>query len=154
MSQTEIGLGLGHVELILDNLLSRNPLGDVQAQINQRPYLREMLLKITGAGVPDVPVSTLRPFSRRGNQILYNGDPFRFTGANMRGLAWYGDILPYATANDVNIQLDGAKAIGMKVIRLNPSQISLHTSTLQYLSCNHKPKPVAADSGRLSRFAR
>lgn len=128
MSETEIGLGLGHIELILDNLLSRNPLGDVQAEASQRPYLKEMLLKVTGETAPDVPVSTLKPFSRRGNQILYNGEPFRFTGANMRGLAWYGDILPYATANDVNIQLDGAKAIGMKVIRFYAAH---HTRTVK-----------------------
>lgn len=122
--EPEIGLGLGHIELILDNLLSRNPLGDIQAEVNQRPYLREMLLKVTGKGVPDVPIpppSTLSPFHVSNGQLFKDGKLFKAMGMNFRELPFYGlglSPIQWATDSHLHEQLNGAVEYGAKIIRV------------------------------------
>lgn len=129
MESDEIKLGLGHVELILDNLLSRNPLGDVQAEVNQRPYLREMLLKVTGESVPDMPpLSQYAPFSVSGNKVLYNGNEFRTIGFNLREAIGYGDIMEYATPALLRRQLEIIRYIGGKTVRFYAAHVNLTAS--------------------------
>ena len=51
---------------------------------------------------------------------MLNGRPFRFIGANVRGLLHYGDlqILRHSRFKHVAEQLDAAKSMGAKVIRV------------------------------------
>lgn len=116
----EIEIACGILETTLDNLLSRNPLGDVQAEVNQRPYLREMLLKVTGETAPDVPVSTLTPFSISNGGILKNGKQWKATGCNMRGAIRYNE-------HNLQGQLDGAKSVGMQIVRFYVAHNELST---------------------------
>lgn len=66
------------------------------------------------------------PFSVDGNRLLLNGQQFKFTGVNFRELIGYDNvIMPYASPNDVVIQLDGAKQLGMSVVRFYVAHKSL-----------------------------
>ncbi len=69
-----------------------------------------------------------------GTQFELNGQPFRFVGVNLRGLIHYGDPSFQRTqasvASDRQNQLNQARAIGAKVVRvtiagrnLSPSQV-------------------------------
>lgn len=70
--------------------------------------------------------ATLSPFTVEGNKIYLDGEIFKFTGVNFRELIGYDNrIMPYANPSDVAIQLDGAKSLGMRVVRFYVSHKSL-----------------------------
>jgi hypothetical protein len=75
------------------------------------------------------PLPIIKPFSntgfvtRSGTQLLLNGQPFRFAGANIHWLA-LDDSTNYPSQFRVNDALDAAKEMGLTVIRSHDLGIS------------------------------
>ncbi len=60
-------------------------------------------------------------FSIKDGQFHLNGKPFKFVGVNMRELAWYGfpgSVTQYAQPHHQDIQLDVAKEMRARVVRM------------------------------------
>lgn len=60
-------------------------------------------------------------FSIKDGQFHLNGKPFKFVGVNLRELAWYGfpgSVTQYARPEHQDIQLDTAKEMRARVIRM------------------------------------
>lgn len=55
-----------------------------------------------------------------GTRFTLNGQPFRFIGANVRGLLHYGDgrLLSFSRSEHADIQLDAARQMGARVVRI------------------------------------
>lgn len=101
----------------------------VQVATNRPEYFaisRTVGNTVVPNGVLHVWGATHSPFTVEGNRILLDGQPFRFTGVNFRELIGYDNrIMPYANPSDIAIQLDGAKALGMRVVRFYVAHKSL-----------------------------
>jgi hypothetical protein len=56
----------------------------------------------------------------QGSRFVVNNRPFRFVGANIRGLIHYGHGAPlqYSRREHVDIQLQGARQMGARVVRV------------------------------------
>ena len=65
------------------------------------------------------PVRVPGIIGREGRNFILNGRPFRFVGANVRGVVHYGDrrLLPHSDAGHRAVQLDAAKRMGARVVR-------------------------------------
>src|SRR6266567_7528336 len=61
--------------------------------------------------------------TRAGSQLLLNGQPFRFAGANMHWLP-FGDSTIYTSQFEINDGLDAAKEMGLTVVRSHDLGIS------------------------------
>jgi len=58
--------------------------------------------------------------TREGREFYVNGQPLRFVGFNVRGMAHYGegDVLPYSHASNRTLALSEMQSIGAKVARI------------------------------------
>jgi mannan endo-1,4-beta-mannosidase len=65
--------------------------------------------------------------TRRGSQLMLNGHPFRFAGANMHWLP-FGDSTKYTSQFEINDGLDAAKEMGLTVVRSHDLGISVGCS--------------------------
>src|SRR5947209_6467136 len=61
--------------------------------------------------------------TRSGSQLMLNGHPFRFAGANMHWLP-FGDSTTYTPQFEINDGLDAAKEMGITVVRSDDLGIS------------------------------
>lgn len=124
MGMIESNIGMAWIEQALKYMIQEHGFEEARRKIMNKPQLWGLLLQIVGdETAPPVPgpPSQLRPFSTRGNDILLNGVPFRFTGYNLRELAWYDGSTAQTQHTDWNFalhQLRVAKDLGGKVIRL------------------------------------
>lgn len=114
--QLQIGMGL--VEQVLLLMRKQYGLDIMREEMTFRPALGTVMRELLG-DVPPQPDSNLRPFSVRGNEFWFNGQPFKFTGFNLREAAWYGT--PQAEHADWNFlmgdQLRWVRELGGKVVR-------------------------------------
>lgn len=124
MSNDILQSGIGYCKQTLKYLVDKYGLTAVQEEAARQPDFAAIVNEIMGGSAEPVP--TLTPFSTRGNEILLNGSPFKFSGVNFRELIGYDNvIMPYASPSDVIIQLDGAKSSGMRVVRFYGAHVSL-----------------------------
>src|SRR3984893_13638472 len=67
---------------------------------------------------------TIKGFvTHSGSQLMLNGQPFRFAGANMHWLP-FGDSTIYTSQFEINDGLDAAKEMGLTVVRSHDLGIS------------------------------
>lgn len=71
--------------------------------------------------VPKEDPKPQKGFSIQNGQFYLNGSPFKFIGVNLRELAWYGfpgSVTQYAQTQHQDIQLDAAKEMRARVVRM------------------------------------
>lgn len=120
----ELKLSLHVIETVLGYAEKDHGLLAIQQELAFSPEFASLYSKlksVTGGAVVPVPdPEPIKGFSTRGNEILLDGAPFRFTGYNLREAAFYGEPLDETRWTDVAFlqhQLNVAKDLGGKVIR-------------------------------------
>lgn len=81
----------------------------------------EPAVSTIGTSAPPEEEKPKKGFSITNGQFYLNGSPFKFVGVNLRELAWYGfpgSVTQYAQPQHQDIQLDVAKEMRARVIRM------------------------------------
>lgn len=123
---TDIDNAYALITQYLDYLHRQYSPDELKQALAQRPRLLEMLRQLVDQDAPPAP-SELAPFSTSGNQFLLNGQPFRFTGYNIRAAAYFGEPLEETRYGDFGFlehEIRVAKELEGKVLRFYSSHVN------------------------------